>query len=120
MYLINQYGVWDEWRQDRRKALWLANDMSGLAGADLMRTEVRMARIGDAIGRHKGGELSWLEAAEGLIDGRRGKVSGRRAPVDTIEWVLEQYALFRLHHKAPPRSADGGAGGFQAKLHLDQ
>jgi transposase len=78
-----------------------------------MRTEVRMARIGEAIGRHKGGELSCLEAAsllgmserhfrrlrdrheaegaEGLIDRRRGKASGRRAPVDTIEWVLEQY-----------------------------
>jgi len=72
-----------------------------------------MARIGEAIGRHKGGQLSCLEAAsllgmserhfrrlrdrheaegaEGLIDRRRGKASGRRAPVDTIEWVLEQF-----------------------------
>jgi transposase len=31
------------------------------------------------------------EGAEGLIDRRRGRVSGRRVPVDRIEWVLEQY-----------------------------
>lgn len=31
------------------------------------------------------------DGAEGLIDRRRGKASGRRAPVDTIEWVLEQF-----------------------------
>ena len=28
---------------------------------------------------------------EGLIDRRRGRASGRRAPVDQIEWLLEQY-----------------------------
>ena len=78
-----------------------------------MHAEVRMARIGEAIGRHKGGELSCLEAAgllgmserhfrrlrdrheaegaEGLIDRRRGKAASRRAPVDTIEWVLDQF-----------------------------
>ncbi len=78
-----------------------------------MDAEVRMARIGEAIGRYNGGALSCVEAgellgmserhfrrlrdrheadgAEGLIDRRRGKASGRRAPVDTIEWVLEQF-----------------------------
>ena len=78
-----------------------------------MHAEVRMARVGEAIGRYNGGALSCVEAgellgmserhfrrlrdrheaqgAEGLIDRRRGKASGRRAPVDTIEWVLEQF-----------------------------
>ncbi len=78
-----------------------------------MHAEVRMARIGEAIGRYHGGALSCVEAgellgmserhfrrlrdrheaegAEGLIDRRRGKASGRRAPVDQIEWVLEQF-----------------------------
>ena len=78
-----------------------------------MHAEIRMARIGEAIGRYRAGTLSCLqggellgmserhfrrlrdrheaEGAEGLIDRRRGKASGRRAPVDTIEWVLEQY-----------------------------
>src|SRR6516162_5565177 len=31
------------------------------------------------------------DGAEGLIDRRRGRVSGRRAPVDQIEFVIEQY-----------------------------
>jgi transposase len=31
------------------------------------------------------------EGAEGIIDRRRGRVSGRRVAVDRIEWVLEQY-----------------------------
>jgi transposase len=31
------------------------------------------------------------EGAEGLIDRRRGRASGRRAPVDRIEFVVEQY-----------------------------
>jgi transposase len=75
--------------------------------------EVRVARIVEAIGRYRGGALSCVEAAEalgmserhfrrlreryeadgaeGLIDRRRGRASGRRAPVDRIEWVLEQY-----------------------------
>ena len=33
------------------------------------------------------------EGAEGLIDRRRGRVSGRRAPVDQIEFVIEQYRM---------------------------
>ena len=78
-----------------------------------MLPEVRMARIVNAIGEYRRGELSCLEAAEllgmserhfrrlrdrydaegaeGIIDHRRGRASARRAPVDRIEWVLEQY-----------------------------
>ena len=78
-----------------------------------MLPEVRMARIVDAIGGYHRRELSCLEAAEllgmserhfrrlrdrydaegaeGIIDRRRGRASTRRAPLDRIEWVLEQY-----------------------------
>jgi transposase len=76
-------------------------------------SEVRVARIVEAVGRYRSGALSCVEAAEvlgmserhfrrlrdryeadgaeGLIDRRRGRVSGRRVPVDRIEWLLEQY-----------------------------
>ena len=79
-----------------------------------MQAEVRMARIVDAIVRYKGGNLTCVKAseflgmserhfrrlrdayeahgAEGLIDRRRGRASGRRAPVDQVEWVLEEFA----------------------------
>jgi transposase len=72
-----------------------------------------MARIVDAIGRYRSGVLSCVEAAEvlglserhfrrlrdryesdgaeGVIDRRRGRVSWRRAAVDQVEWVIEQY-----------------------------
>lgn len=72
-----------------------------------------MARIVEAIGRWRSGALSCIEAAEvlgmserhfrrlrdryeaegaeGLIDRRRGRVSGRRVPVDRIEWLLTEY-----------------------------
>ena len=78
-----------------------------------MQAEVRVARIVEAIGRWRSGALSCSEAAEvlgmserhfrrlrdryqaqgaeGLIDRRRGRVSGRRVPVDRIEWLLEEY-----------------------------
>ena len=78
-----------------------------------MLPEVRVARIVEAIGRYRGGALSCIEAAEalgtserhfrrlrdryeaagaeGLLDRRRGRASGRRVPVDRIEGVLEQY-----------------------------
>jgi transposase len=72
-----------------------------------------MARIIEALGRHRFGHLSCVEAAEylgmserhfrrlrdrheaegaeGLIDRRRGRKSGRAAAVDRIEWMLEEY-----------------------------
>jgi transposase len=72
-----------------------------------------MARYVEALERYRGGRLSCIEAAEvlgiserhfrrlrdryeaegaeGLIDRRRGRASGRRAPVDRIELVVEQY-----------------------------
>src|ERR1700757_2269754 len=78
-----------------------------------MRPEVRMARYVEALERYLGGRLSCVEAAEllgiserhfrrlrdryeaegaeGLIDRRRGRASGRRAAVDRIEFVVEQY-----------------------------
>jgi transposase len=78
-----------------------------------MLPEVRMARIVNAIGGWHRGELSCQEAAEllgiserhfrrlrdryeaegaeGIIDRRRGRASARRAPLDRIEWVIEQY-----------------------------
>ena len=72
-----------------------------------------MARYIEGLERYRAGRLSCEEAAEllgvserhfrrlrdryeadgaeGLIDRRRGRVSGRRAPVDQIEFVIEQY-----------------------------
>jgi len=72
-----------------------------------------MARYIEALERYRGGRLSCVEAAEllgiserhfrrlrdryeadgaeGLIDRRRGRVSARRAAVDRIEFVVEQY-----------------------------
>jgi transposase len=89
-----------------------------------MLPEVRMARIVDAIGGWHRGELSCQEAAEllgiserhfrrlrdgydaegaeGIIDHRRGRASARRAPLDRIEWVVEQdrtrYFDFTVKH----------------------
>ena len=78
-----------------------------------MDPEIRIVRIAEALGRYCSGALSCLEAAEvlgmserhfrrlrdryeaegaaGLVDRRLGRASGRRAPLDQIEWVLEQY-----------------------------
>jgi transposase len=78
-----------------------------------MLPEVRMARITDAIGLHQARKLSCVEAAEllgmserhfrrlrdayeergaeGIIDRRRGRASGRRAGVDEIAWVVEEF-----------------------------
>jgi hypothetical protein len=78
-----------------------------------MLPEVRMARIIDAIELHRRKRLSCVEAgallgmcerhfrrlrdayeahgADGILDKRRGRASGRRAPVDEIEWVVEQF-----------------------------
>ena len=78
-----------------------------------MHAEVRMARIVEAVGLYKTGKVTceqaaeWLgvserhfrrlrdryeaEGAEGIIDRRRGRASGRRAPVDQVEWMIEQF-----------------------------
>src|SRR4029453_10521912 len=78
-----------------------------------MLPEVRMARIIDAIGLHQAKKLSCVEAAgllgmserpfrrlrdayeahgaEGIVDRRRGRASGRRAGVDEIAWVVEEF-----------------------------
>ena len=78
-----------------------------------MLPEVRMARIIDAIGLHQAKKLSCVEAAEllgmserhfrrlrdayeahgaeGIVDRRRGRASGRRAPVDEVAWVVEEF-----------------------------
>ncbi len=72
-----------------------------------------MARLLDGLARYRSGRLSCVEAAEflgmserqfrrlrdryeaegaeGLIDRRRGRASARRAPVDRIEFVVEQF-----------------------------
>src|SRR5215212_8312635 len=99
-----------------------------------MLPEVRMARIIDAIGLHQAKKLSCVEAAEllgmserhfrrlrdayeergaeGIVDRRRGRASGRRAPMAdgqpfsrSYTWtksVLQQRGLVT---KAPKRSA---------------
>src|SRR4030095_10685088 len=78
-----------------------------------MLPEVRMARIIDAIGLHQAKKLSCGEAgallgmserhfrrvrdayeergAEGIVDRRRGRASGRRAPLDEGAWVVEEF-----------------------------
>jgi transposase len=97
-----------------------------------------MARIVEAIGRHRHGELSCVEAAEllgmserhfrrlrdryeadgaeGILDRRRGRVSGRRVPVDRIEWVLEQYRTrsfdFTVKHFHEELTKQGFQSGY--------
>src|SRR6476660_7335318 len=78
-----------------------------------MLPEVKMARVLDATGLHHAGRLSCGEAAEllgmserhfrrlrdayeergaeGIVDRRRGRASGRRAPVDEVAWVVEEF-----------------------------
>src|SRR4029079_15403985 len=73
----------------------------------------KMARIIDAIGLHQARKVSCVEAAEllgmserhfrrlrdayeahgaeGIVDRRRGRASGRRAPVDEVAWVVEEF-----------------------------
>ena len=91
-----------------------------------MLPEVRMARIIDAIGLHQARKLSCVAAAEllgmserhfrrlrdayeahgaeGIVDRRRGRASGRRAGVDEIErGSLRQPGVLRavLEHQHP-------------------
>ena len=78
-----------------------------------MLPEVRMARYLDAVMSHRVRRLSNVDAAmqlgvsdrhfrrlldtyeaegaEGLIDRRHGRASGRRAPVDEFEWTLNAF-----------------------------
>jgi hypothetical protein len=89
-----------------------------------MLPEVRMARIIDAIGLHQARKLSCVEAAEllgmserhfrrlrdayeaqgaeGIVDRRRGRVSGRRAPVDEVAWVIEAFRTRYFDFTAKP------------------
>jgi transposase len=93
-----------------------------------------VARLVEAIGRYRTGALSCVEAAEvlgmserhfrrlrdryeaegaeGLLDRRRGRASGRRVAVDRIEWVLEQYRTryfdFTAKHFHERLVAEGG------------
>ena len=89
-----------------------------------MLPEVRRARIIDAIGLHQARKLSCVAAAEllgmserhfrrlrdayeahgaeGIVDRRRGRVSGRRAGVDEIEWVVEQFTTRSFDFTAKP------------------
>jgi transposase len=75
--------------------------------------EVRIMRFEDVYGRYFGGRLKCEEAAEllgvsvstfgrwrrryeadgadGLYDRRLGRISGRRAPVDQVDWVVETF-----------------------------
>src|ERR671927_1178360 len=95
-----------------------------------MLPEVRMARIIDAIGFHQAKKLSCVEAAEllgmserhfrrlrdayeahgaeGIVDRRRGRASGRRAPVDEVAWVVEEFRT---------RSFDFTAKHFHEAIH---
>ena len=78
-----------------------------------MLPEVRMARVIDALELHRKKKLNCVEAgallgmserhfrrlrdayeahgAEGIIDRRRGRASGRRAGVDEIAWLIEAF-----------------------------
>ena len=95
-----------------------------------------MARYIEGLERYRAGRLSCEEAAEllgvserhfrrlrdryeadgveGLIDRRRGRVSGRRAPVDQIEFVIEQYRTrywdFTVKHFHEALQAEHGFG----------
>ncbi|MGD0187609.1 MAG: ISNCY family transposase [Roseiarcus sp.] len=102
-----------------------------------MLPEVRMARVLDAIGSHRAGRLSCVEAGEllgfserhfrrlrdayeergdeGLIDHRRGRVSARRAEEAEVAWMTEmfrtRYFDFRIkhfHEQIVGRAMDGG------------
>src|SRR3954449_8492673 len=89
-----------------------------------MLPEVRMARIIDAIGLHQARKLSCVEAgallgmserhfrrlrdayeahgAEGIVDRRRGRASGRRSGVDEIAWLIEAFRTRYFDFTATP------------------
>src|SRR3954463_5755835 len=96
-----------------------------------MLPEVRMARIIDAIGLHQARKLSCVEAAEllgmserhfrrlrdayeergaeGIVDRRRGRASGRRAPVDEVAWVVEEFRSLGSASRIAARRLSGHA-----------
>src|SRR6516162_1595877 len=108
-----------------------------------MRPEVRMARYIEGLERYRAGRLSCEEAAEllgvserhfrrlrdryeadgaeGLIDRRRGRVSGRRAPVDQNRVCRRAVpdTLLGLYGEALPRGAASRAR-VSSRLYLDQ
>ena len=61
------------------------------------------------------------EGAAGLVDRRLGRASGRRAPLDQIAWVLEQYRTryWDFNGQALPRAL-GARPRLPARLYLDQ
>ena len=93
-----------------------------------------MARYLEALSRYRAGAFSCVEAAEflglserhfrrlrdvyeaegaeGLIDKRRGRASGRRAPADKIEWVVEQYRTRYFDFTAKHFHEELRKGGF--------
>lgn len=94
-----------------------------------------MARYLEGLSRYRAGAFSCLEAAEflgiserhfrrlrdvyeaegaeGLIDKRRGRASGRRAPADQLEWVLEQYRTRYWDFTAKHFHEELRKGGFK-------
>ena len=96
-----------------------------------------MARVLDALKLHRAKRLSCLEAGEllgmserhfrrlrdafdeggeeGLVDRRRGRANGQRAPVDEIEWVLKEFTTryfdFTARHFHEKLSGQPMAGG---------
>src|SRR3954447_8577208 len=117
-----------------------------------MLPEVRMARIIDAIGLHQARKLSCVEAgvllgmserhfrrlrdayeergAEGIVDRRRGRMSGRRAGVDEIAWVIEEFRtryfdftakhFHEAVHGRPMADGTPFSRGYTARLYVDQ
>jgi hypothetical protein len=113
-----------------------------------MLPEVRMSRVIDAIGLHRKKKLSCVEAGEllgmserhfrrlrdayeadgeeGIIDRRRGRASGRRAGVDEIAWVIEQFRTryfdftARHFHEAIHGRPMADGRPVLARLHVDQ
>ena len=60
------------------------------------------------------------EGAAGLVDRRLGRASGRRAPLDQIEWAWSSTArALGLHGQALPRAL-GARPRLPARLYLDQ
>src|SRR3954470_8982975 len=99
-------------------AIWLhqARKLScGEAGALLGMSERHFRRLRDAYEAH---------GAEGIVDRRRGRTSGRRAGVDEIEWGIEEFRTryfdFTAKHFSPPstsmRRSTGGRWRTASRL----